>query len=268
MRIRSLVLLSGTLLLLANAASAGDGQYFWSGDWYLKVGATGFLGPKYEGASKRMFQAAPLISLGKAGSSVRFSSRNDNMSYALVDQGSFRAGLVGKLIFERDAGTSSDLRGLDPIKFGGEVGGFAEVYPTDWLRVRAEVRQGIRSHHGIVADVAADAFTDVSSNVRISGGPRLTAATSDYYGAYYGVNDRESAASGLATYYPHGGVGSAGVGAAITWQATEKLETSAYAEYRRLLGPAADSSLVQERGSRNQVLVGLSATYRFDFTLP
>jgi len=39
-------------------------------------------------------------------------------------------------------------------------------------------------------------------------------------------------------------------------------------EYRRLLGPAADSSLVQERGSRNQVLVGLSATYRFDFTLP
>jgi outer membrane scaffolding protein for murein synthesis (MipA/OmpV family) len=255
-------------LLSANAALAGDGQYFWSGDWYLKVGATGFYAPKYEGASKRMFQAAPLISLGKSGSTVRFSSRNDNMSYALVDQGSLRAGLVGKLIFERDAGTSRDLSGLDPVKFGGELGGFAEVYPTDWLRVRAEVRQGIRSHHGVVADVAADAFTDVSSNVRISGGPRLSAATSGYYSAYYGVNDREAAASGLSTYNPHGGVGSAGVGAAITWQATEKLETSAYAEYKRLLGPAADSSLVRERGSRNQVLVGLSATYRFDFTLP
>ncbi len=191
MRIRSFLLLSGTLLLSAGTASAGDGQYFWSGDWYLKVGATGFLGPKYEGASKRMFQAAPLVSLGKAGSTVRFSSRNDNMSYALLDQGGFRAGVAGKLIFERDSGTSSDLNGLAPVKFGGELGGFAEVYPTDWMRVRAEVRQGIRSHHGIVADVAADAFTDISSNVRISAGPRMTAATSDYFSAYYGVNDAE-----------------------------------------------------------------------------
>ncbi|WP_331373574.1 MipA/OmpV family protein [Sinorhizobium chiapasense] len=267
MRIR-IALLSGSFFLLAGAASAEDGRFMWSGDWYLKVGATGFIGPKYEGASDRMFQAAPLVSLGKAGSSVRFSSRNDNMSYAFLDQGGFRTGVVGKLLFERDEDRSSDLKGLDPVKFGGEVGGFAEVYPTDWMRLRAEVRQGIRSHHGVVADVAADAFVDVSETVRVSGGPRLTAATSDYFDTYYGVNNRESAASGLSAYDPGGGIHSAGLGAAVTWQATEKLETSAYAEYRRLMGPAADSSLVRERGSRNQLLVGVSATYRFDFTLP
>lgn len=34
------------------------------------------------------------------------------------------------------------------------------------------------------------------------------------------------------------------------------------------MGAAADSSLVRERGSRNQLLVGVTATYRFDFTLP
>ena len=61
---------------------------------------------------------------------------------------------------------------------------------------------------------------------------------------------------------------SAGVGAAITWQATDKIETSAFAEYKRLMGPAADSSLVKERGSRDQFLIGLSATYRFDFSIP
>ncbi len=252
----------------ASSACAEDGRYFWSGDWYLKIGATGFLGPKYEGAPKRMLQAAPLVSLGKAGSTVRFSSRNDNMSYAFFDQGSFRAGVTGKLIFRRDEDTSSDLEGLEPVKFGGELGGFAEVYPTDWMRVRAEVRHGVRSHHGVAADVAADAFADVSSNVRISGGPRLTAATRDYFDAYYGVNATESAASGLSTYEPYGGLHSVGLGAAITWAATDRLETIAYAEYRRLMGAAADSSLVRERGSRNQLLVGLGATYRFDFTLP
>lgn len=45
----------------------------------------------------------------------------------------------------------------------------------------------------------ADALADVSGNVRISGGPRLTAATCDYFDAYYGLNAAESAASGLST---------------------------------------------------------------------
>lgn len=267
MRIRSFLLLSGTLLLSAGTASAADGQYFWSGDWYLKVGATGFLGPKYDGGSDRLFQAAPLISLGRAGSTVRFSSRNDNPAFAFVDKGAFRAGVVGKLILERDEDTSSKLEGLDPVRFGGELGGFAEVYPTDWLRIRAELRQGIRSHHGLIADVAADGFVDVSDNVRVSAGPRLSAATSDYFDAYYGVSSSEAAKSGYSKYTPSGGLNSVGAGAAITWQATEKLETSAFAEYKRLMGPAADSSIVKEGGSRNQFLVGLSALYRFDFTL-
>ncbi len=265
---RSALCLSvGLFLAASSAAQAQDGQYFWSGDWYLKVGATGFLGPKYDGASDRLFQAAPLISLGRAGSTVRFSSRNDNPAFAFVDKGAFRAGVVGKLIFERDGDTSSDLDGIDPVRFGGELGGFAEVYPADWLRIRAELRQGIRSHHGLVADVAADGFVDVSDSVRISAGPRLSAATSDYFDAYYGINASESAKSGYSQYKPSGGLNSVGAGAAITWQATEKLETSAFAEYKRLMGAAADSSLVKEGGSRNQFLVGLSATYRFDFTL-
>jgi outer membrane scaffolding protein for murein synthesis (MipA/OmpV family) len=40
-----------------------------------------------------------------------------------------------------------------------------------------------------------------------------------------------------------------------------------FSEYTRLLGPAADSSLVEERGSPNQFTFGVSAAYRFDFTM-
>jgi outer membrane protein len=262
-----LVLSTSFLAFATYAVQAQEARHFWSGDWYLKVGATGFLGAKYDGSSKRLFQAAPLISLGRAGSTVRFSSRNDNPAFAFVDTGAFRAGLAGKLIFTRDQDTSDDLKGLDPVRFGGELGAFAEVYPTDWLRLRGEVRHGIRSHDGVVGELAADAFVDVTDTIRVSGGPRLTAATSDYFDAYYGVDAAEAAASGLSQYKPSGGLQSVGLGTAITWQATEKIEASAFAEYKRLMGPAADSSLVKERGTRNQVLVGLSATYRFDFTL-
>ncbi|MGH9915727.1 MAG: MipA/OmpV family protein, partial [Pyrinomonadaceae bacterium] len=64
-----------------------------------------------------------------------------------------------------------------------------------------------------------------------------------------------------------GGLKSLGVGGQITWKTTEKIETSAYAEYSRLMGPASDSSIVKERGSANQATFGLQATYRFDFGL-
>ena len=259
---------AAALLFAPVTALAGEGGYFWSGDWYLKVGAAGFAAPRYEGAKKFLFQVSPIISLGKAGSTVRFSSRNDNPAFPLIDNGAFRAGATGKLIMPRDDDDSKDLRGLTPVKFGGELGAFAEVYPTDWLRVRGEVRHGIRSHDGIVADVSADAFVDVRPDVRLSAGPRLTVASNDYMDTYYGVKPHQVAKSGLAAYDPDGGIHSVGAGAAITWQVNEKIETSAFAEYKRLVGDAADSSLVKERGDRNQVLIGLSATYRFDFTLP
>ena len=258
--------MTAAAVLLA-PASAFSGEHFWSGDWYLKVGAAGFSAPRYEGAKSHLFQVTPMISLGKAGSTVRFSSRNDNPAFALIDNGAFRAGVTGKLVMPRDRDTDADLRGLTPVKLGLEAGAFAEAYPTDWLRVRGEVRHGIRSHDGVVADVAADAFVDVTPEVRLSAGPRLTVASNDFMDAYYRVKPGQVAASGLAAYDPGGGLHSAGVGAAITWQATDRIETSAFAEYKRLLGPAADSSLVKQRGDRDQFLIGLSATYRFDFTL-
>lgn len=250
-----------------SVASAGDGQHFWSGDWYLTVGAAGLVAPKFEGSGRNKPQWSPLISIGKEGGGPRFVSRNDNPAFALIDGGAFRAGIVGKFVPSRDSSDGSELKGLKKVKWGAEAGGFAEVYPTDWLRARVEVRQGIRAHSGIVADAAVDAFTDITSDLRLSGGPRMTLASADYFGTYYGVNPEESAASGLSRYNPDGGVKSVGAGGALTWKATPNWTTSAFAEYTRLTGPAADSSLVRERGNPNQLLVGISASYKFNFTL-
>ena len=126
-------------------AQERSGFFDWvHGDWYLTVGAAGSMAPEFEGASKMILRAAPMISLGKKGPEARFNSRNDNISFALYEAGSFRAGAVGKIVFPRDD-DSDDLNGLEPVKWGGELGGFAEFYPTDWLRVRGEVRQGVRA---------------------------------------------------------------------------------------------------------------------------
>lgn len=262
----SAALISTILAVSASPGFAQEGSWF-SGDWYLTVGAEVLTAPDYQGARDYMLQVSPLISLGKKGPERRFSSRNDNISLGFLDTGDFRAGPTGKILFGRDADDSSDLAGLDPVRFGGEIGAFAEFYPTDWARLRGEVRHGIRSHDGIVADFAVDAFTDVTPAVRISGGPRLSFASDEYFDAYYGVSATESAASGLSVYDPDGGVRALGFGGAVTWKATDKVTTSVFAEYSRLMEPAADSSLVKQRGEENQFMLGVSATYRFDFSM-
>ncbi|WP_413774646.1 MipA/OmpV family protein [Mesorhizobium sp. AR10] len=260
------VVLAAAALSVAGSAKAGEGAFGWlSGDWYLTIGATGMVAPNFEGGKKYLLSASPIISLGKAGPAARFTSRNDNISLALIDDGSVRAGLTGKFLFSRDS--EDELQGLDPVRWGGEAGGFFEFYPLDWLRARAELRHGIRAHNGFVADIAADAFYDVTPNVRISGGPRVSFASSDYFDAYYGVNAQEAVASGLSEYHPGGGLKSTGLGGAVTWKVTEPMTASLFGEYSRLMGPAADSSLVRERGDRDQFTVGVSTTYRFDFSM-
>ncbi len=249
------------------AALAGEGVFGWmSGNWYLTVGATGLVAPNFEGGKKYLLGATPLVSLGKAGNEARFSSRNDNISLALVDSDGVRAGLVGKFLFSRD-NDADELKGLKPVRWGGEAGGFFEFYPFDWMRLRAELRHGIRAHNGFAGDIAADAFYDVTPDIRVSGGPRVSFASAKYFDAYYGVDADEAAASGLDEYHPGGGLKSVGMGGAVTWKVTDPVTASLFGEYARLKGPAAKSSLVRERGDRNQFTVGVSTTYRFDFSM-
>jgi outer membrane scaffolding protein for murein synthesis (MipA/OmpV family) len=130
------------------------------------------------------------------------------------------------------------------------------------------VRHGIRSYGGVVADLSADAFMDVTPTIRVSAGPRLSFASNDYVDAYYKVDTHHSLKSGLKKYDPDGGLTSAGLGGAINWKATEKIEAGAFADYKRLVGDVADSSLVKQRGSADQFTIGIYSTYRFGFTLP
>jgi len=254
-------------LVQATAAKADSMWDWFSGEWSLTVGGAGYVAPEYEGADTYHVTGMPLVSIGRKGSQTRFYSLNDAASFAIVDTGVIRFGPAAAILLPRDESDSDDLRGLGDVPWGLEIGGFLDVYPTDWMRVRTEVKAGVHAFSGVVADFALDAFTDITPTVRISGGPRLSLASEGYFDAYYGVTPSESLASGLSVYEPGGGLRSAGVGGAIAWKATDKVETTLFAEYRRLLGPAADSSLVEERGSENQFTVGVAATYRFDFAM-
>ncbi|MBT9368857.1 MipA/OmpV family protein [Rhizobium sp. CSW-27] len=252
------------LLPFAGASALAQEPTGWSKDWYLTLGGMGFQAPRYQGDDQRRLTFSPVIALGRGQRPV-FVSRNDSPSVMLLGAGGFHAGLVGRFVPSQRESRSDDLKGLGSVKWGLEAGGFAELYPVEGIRVRGEVRQGVRAHHGVVADLALDGYSDLVPGLQVSGGPRITWASKDYKSTYFGVSDSQSQASGLAPFDPQSGLHAMGVGAAISWKSTDRLTIGSFAEYRRLMGDAADSSLVRERGSRNQVMVGVTATYTFGY---
>ncbi len=234
------------------------------GLWTVKIGIGGELKPDFEGANRYLLSPVPIISIERAGSNARFDSPRDNPSLALIDFGGFRAGLVGKYTSARTATRYSELTGLGDVKAAMELGVFAEYFPVDWFRARAELRRGFGGHDGIVADLSADAILPLSDRWTWSGGPRFSFADTGATAPYFGITAAQALTSGLPAFDAKGGAHSVGAGTQLKYQITPQWETHGYVEYDRLLGDAAASPLVTQRGSPNQAKVGVGVSYSFD----
>jgi outer membrane protein len=239
-----------------------------SGLWTVTIGANGMLNPDFEGAKRYKLTAAPIFSIHRSGSQDQFHGPRDGASFALVDYGGIRAGPVGKFKAARTADTYTELNGLGDVKFAVELGGFAEYFPVDWFRTRAELRRGFGGHDGVVTDFSADAIVPVLPRFTLSGGPRFTLEDTRATTPYFGINAVQAAASGLPAFDAKGGSHSVGAGTQVRHQVDPRWEVHSYVEYDRLLGSAAASPLVTLRGSPNQVTVGLGASYSFDVSVP
>lgn len=233
-------------------------------DWTVTLGVQGQLEPDFEGATKDMLSAAPIFSIHGAGSPDSFRSPRDSAGITLLDYEGFLAGAVFKYIAARTASKYSELNGLGDVNAAYEVGGFVEYFPTEWFRTRAELRQGFGGQGGFTADLSGDLIIPVTQQWMVSGGPRLTLENTPALAPYFNIDPTQSLASGLPTYNAKGGFHSTGAGAQLRYQFNPQWEAHSYVEYERLLGSAASSPLVQQRGSPNQLTVGLGVSYSFD----
>jgi outer membrane protein len=235
-----------------------------SGVWTVTIGANGNLQPDFEGGKQYRASALPVPSIHRPGSREAFVSPRDNAGLALFDWGPFSAGPVGKLTSARTAGQNTALNGLGDVGTTLELGGFAEYFPVDWLRARAEVRRGFGGHDGVVADFSADLIVPIVQRVTWSGGPRFTWEDTRATAPYFGITAAQAAASGLPAFDAKGGAHAVGAGTQVRFQVDPHWEVHSYVEYDRLLGSAAASPLVTLRGSPDQVRIGLGASYAFD----
>jgi outer membrane protein len=243
--------------------------------WTVTLGVEGRSEPGWAGAPNgdRHFTGMPLFSVRKAGTPPTFFGPRDGFGFAIIDLGQFRLGPVGKLVWQRKESDYTNLNGLGDVDYAIQAGGFVELWPTQWLRLRGEVRKGFGGETGVTGDVFLDAVVPLGQ-LTLSGGPRLTVQSADAVSPYFSINATQSAATaaiaasgGLAAlpvYNAGGGLYSYGAGAMARYFWTPQFATHAFVEYERLTGDAADSPLVTQRGSPDQFTYGVGATYSFD----
>ncbi len=258
-------------VFLASTASisvhAADPTYFTPevlpSGWIVTVKGNLRVGPAYPGADDLSFIGYPSLSFRRAGTVERFSAPDDGLSFSFLDDSALRFGVVGRFQGGRYYEDNEELIGLKKVKWAIEPGVFAEYWITDFLRARAELRHGVNGHHGFVADLGLDVVQTFGA-VTFSVGPRLSLGDSDFTRTYFGVSPEEAAANGrVSAYRPSGGITSVGATASASYNWSEQWATTAFVTYKHLVSDAADSPIVKEFGSENQIGVGLTVSYSF-----
>jgi MipA family protein len=239
-------------------------------DWIVTVGGELRLGPKWPGAPEGKFAltGGPLFSIRKVGTPPDFFGPRDSFGFPILDLGQIKVGPAVQIVWQRKASSDTALNGLGDVNYALQAGAFAEYWPAQWLRLHGEVRQGFGGEKGVTGDLFLDAIVP-AGQFRFSAGPRLTAQSTAAISPYFSVTPTQSAGSTVAglpalpVYHAGGGLYSYGAGGQVEYFFDAQWAMHGFVEYQRLTGSAADSPLVIERGSPNQLTFGLGATYAF-----
>jgi MipA family protein len=239
-------------------------------DWIVTVGVELRIGPKWAGAPDGTFglTGGPLFSIRKAGTPPEYFGPRDSFGFTALDLGQIKLGPAVQFVWPRKASSDTALNGLGDVNLALQAGGFVEYWPAQWLRLRGEVRQGFGGEKGVTGDLFLDGIVP-AGQFRFSAGPRVTAQSTAALGPYFSITQAQSTNSTVAglpalpVYQVSGGLYSYGAGSQVEYFFNPQWAAHGFVEYQRLTGSAADSPLVTQRGSPNQLTFGLGATYAF-----
>lgn len=130
------------------------------------------------------------------------------------------------------------------------------------FRVGLDVLQDVSSAHGgFVADLTAVYRQEVMGRLDLGILAGVTYASGDYMDEYFGVSANDSVASGLAQFSANGGIRDLRLMPLAVLHFDEHWQLGASAGWQRLIGDAADSPIVRDRGDENQFFASMTMAY-------
>ncbi len=218
--------------------------------------------PVYEGSKHDTLAFKPQIEFRQAGDREWLSFPNDAFDLNFYQTANFHAGASANLTLQsRFHGEDIDLRlGKADVDLAG--GAFAEFYPVNFIRTRVEMLQGVTGNSGFAANLSADYIWRVAPDLTLTAGPRATIADDRYASDYFSTQNAQR--TGIYTpFKAEGGILSSGAELTSKYALTDRLAAKLYIDYEQLMGDAADNPRVTQRGTAEQFIAGIGASYRF-----
>lgn len=150
------------------------------------------------------------------------------------------------------------------VEFGGWAG--YEYIHTGTIPYRLRGGINVMTNAGIVyggtrVAINGSFWLPVHPRVMLGTGLGLTWVSGSFNRTYFGVTPDDSAASGLPAYTPSGGLEQGTAWLATIYQIDKHWYAGAMIYMQRITGSAADSPIVTQRGTRNQITYGAGIAY-------
>lgn len=231
--------------------------------WQIDVGPGLLAVPRFPGSDG--LRILPIPQLDIRYKNLFFASVQTGIGYNVLNTRKWRAGPILRPEFGRTQSDIAVFPGLDRIRFAPELGGFLTYQPSLFTSLQLEVRKAVGGHDGVVADLTLRRVK-LTGKWTLGYGGRVRFADATYLRAYHGVTPAQSVTSGLAVYRPDASVNDVAVSGFASRRIGGNWSVNAFGSYARLVGDAADSPIARSRfGSRNQITLGTSISYRFRF---
>jgi outer membrane protein len=252
-----MILMTGAAIVclmmgLASAAHAAD----------VAAGLGVGLAPDYEGSQDYIAVPIPYVNVVWSNH-MSINWLGNKAKVNLIPSPIWRGGLIGEYIPERgdvDNDAVDDLKDVDAAVM---LGGFFGFEYENWS-ASVEAMQDVASgNDGAIVRLNGGYKIPIDETLNFSLGVFTTWADDDYMQAYFEIDGADAARSGLQTFDADAGFKDVGLNLTAVYKPWEHWGLMGLAGYKRLLGDAEDSPVVDDEGDANQFNGGLLVFYKF-----
>ena len=233
------------------------------------LGAAVVSQPEYDGAARRETKLKPLwalkfgrvrFSTSGAGSLLGFGQEESagGASTSFIDTDKLRVGVSLRVDSGRSSGDASTTQGLPDVRRTLRARFYTNYSLTKDLNIGATLSQDLLGHHGgmtLGTDLGWRFYK--SKTLEWTSGIGISAGSAQNLNSYFGVPESAVAASGKRAYEPGAGLRDVHMGVGFIRPITKHWLVYGNAGVSRLLGPVADSPLVEKR-TGSSVGIGLA----------
>jgi outer membrane protein len=117
------------------------------------------------------------------------------------------------------------------------------------------------THEGFLITPSMRYWHPVTRALTVSLGGSFTYGSGDYMSTYFDVTAADATRSGLTQFSADSGIRDVRIAPMLVYSLSQSWHVAGGFIYSRLLGDAADSPIVDDRGDENQFFAGLGIVY-------